>query len=321
MNLGLLLQAGHYYQYNKSTPRAHDQSEFDIRDAELAVTGTFLGDITYGVRSRRFSSLREAFVGVELSPHFSAAAGLIFAPFGAEAMIYERDLMCSSRAFSSTYIAPGRETGVRCAYDLTRDEWPYTINVEVGVFNGEGPLVNGAGRVYGTPLPRVRTFRVGCSYFYAKEGRQKYTGTHTPEFHYYEEPRFGVDVAYSLAGVTFTAEYMQWFINDYPVKINDQYWPFFAYKDAYYRGYFATVDYHRKLRWRYFQGIQPYLRYERWEPPLVERGYIPERRYTGGFALLFLGRNLMFRSDYTRIVEDSYATTNDCVASEFQVSF
>jgi hypothetical protein len=328
LNLGVLLQAGHYYEYRKTEPYYFDYSRFAIRDAEVAVTGTIFENVTYALRSQKFRYIREGYVGVEAGDGFSAAVGYMFVPFGVEATTYEGDLTCSSRTTSSEVIAPGRDYGLRLAYDVRRETWPYNMGATAGVFNGStgsqqygNPLLVAAARCYGTPFPGLETLRLGVSYYYYKTRRYEFRGSSTDSSHFLEEPRLGVDVGFSLAGVTFAAEYMQRFLNNYPVRVNERYWPLYVYKDTYYRGYFATLDYHRKLRWRYFQGIQPYVRYERWDPPVLERGDIPERRYTGGLALLFLGRNLMFRSDYTRIIEDSHATTNDRVASEFQVSF
>jgi len=75
------------------------------------------------------------------------------------------------------------------------------------------------------------------------------------------------------------------------------------------------------LPWRYFRGFRPYVRYERFDAAILKRGDCPEDRYTGGVALHFLGRKLMFRSDYTRILEEINPTSNDEIASEFQVMF
>lgn len=327
VNLGLLLQVGHYYEYRKGEPYSYDDSRFDLRDAEVAVRGTVFEKVTYALRSYRFSSIREGYVGVEPGGGFSAAVGYIFVPFGAEATTYERDLTCSSRTNSSENIAPGRDYGLRLGYELRREQWPYVVGAAAGIFNSDEysrytiPVMAGAGRVYGTPLPGLRSLQTGFSYYYDKTYRYKLTSSTTSFHNYLEEPRVGVDVAFSLAAVTFSAEYLQRFLNDYPIEARGFRWPPYVYKDAYDRGYFGTVTYHRKLRWRYFQGIQPYVRYERWKPAVILRGVIPERRFTGGLALLFLGRNLMFRSDYTRVVEDAYPTTNDRIASEFQVSF
>ncbi len=230
-------------------------------------------------------------------------------------------MTCSSRTVTSATIAPGRNYGVRFDYLLERDGWPYRIGAAAGVFNGSGPLVNGAGRIYGTPLPTVKNLELGGSYFYAKTLRYKYRRYGTDEEYYLEEPRVGADLSLEAWRLEFSAEYMQRFYNDYPIPGYPYREPYYFYKDTYERGYFGTLTYTQPLPWRYFQELAPYARYERRDPAVLERGDIAEKRFTGGLALHFLGRNLMFRADYTRILEDECPTTNDEIASEFQVMF
>ena len=320
-NLGLLLQAGHHYKYRNIGPYHLDESEFVIPEAELRVYGRLFDKVDYDVRSRRLSGVREAYVGTDFAAGFSGKIGRHFVPFGVEATTYEGYLTCSSRTVTSATIAPGRNYGVRFDYLLERDGWPYRIGAAAGVFNGAGPLVNAAGRIYGTPLPAVKNLELGGSYFYAKMLREKYRLYGTDEEHYLEEPRVGADLSFKAWRLEFSAEYMQRFYNDYPIRGYPYREPYYFYKDTYERGYFGTLTYTQPLPWRYFQELAPYARYERWDPAVLERGDIAEKRFTGGLALHFLGRNLMFRADYTRILEDECPTTNDEIASEFQVMF
>ena len=322
-NLGLLLQAGHYHEFVDVGGESQDISDFAVPEAELRVYGRVFDKVDYDVRATFYYTryIREGFIGTALPGNFSAKVGRFFIPFGVEATTYEGYLTCSSRTVTSATIAPGRNYGVRFDYLLERDGWPYRIGAAAGVFNGSGPLVNGAGRIYGTPLPTVKNLELGGSYFYAKTLRYKYRRYGTDEEYYLEEPRVGADLSLEAWRLEFSAEYMQRFYNDYPIPGYPYREPYYFYKDTYERGYFGTLTYTQPLPWRYFQELAPYARYERWDPAVLERGDIAEKRFTGGLALHFLGRNLMFRADYTRIVEDECPTTNDEIASEFQVMF
>ncbi|HUU56574.1 MAG TPA: hypothetical protein VMW93_04465 [bacterium] len=320
-NLGLLLQAGHYYTYRNIGDQHLDLSRFDVAEAEFRVYGLLFDKVAYDVRSRAFDALREAYIGTTLPGNISPKIGLYFLPFGVEATTEEGYLTCNARTLSSSKIAPGRGYGVRFDYLTERDTWPYKIGVAAGVYNDESSLMAGAGRVYGAPIPGLKNFEIGYSYYYGKELREKYAGYSTVREEFLEEPRAGADVRFAVGGLTVSAEYMQRFYNDYPIA-SERYGGYeVVYKDTYDRGYFGLIDYYKKLPWRYFQGFQPYVRYERFDAAILKRGDCPEDRYTGGFALHFLGRNLMFRSDYTRVLEDKYPTSNDAIASEFQVMF
>jgi len=321
VNLGLLLQAGHYHKYRNIGPYHLDESEFEIPEAELRVYGRLFDKVDYDVRFNRLSRVREAYVGTDFVAGFSGKIGRQFVPFGVEATTYEGYLTCSSRAVTSATVAPGRNYGVRFDFLLERDDWPYKIGAAAGVFNGVDPLVEGAGRIYGAPLPAVNNLVIGCSYYYAKTLRTKYFTPYREERHFLEEPRAGADVSFKAWRLEFSAEYMQRFYNDFAIRGYRYREPYYFYKDTYERGYFGTLTYTQPLPWRYFQDFAPYARYERWDPAVLERGDIAEKRFTGGLALHFLGRNLMFRADYTRILEDECPTTNDEVASQFQVMF
>ncbi len=325
VNLGLLLQAGHRYEYHNLGRYHLDKSDFVIPEAELRVYGRVFDKVEYDLKPS-FSIygrvyLREAFIGTVLPAGFSAKVGRFFVPFGVEATTYEGYLTCSSRTVTSDAIAPGRNYGVRFDYLLERDVWPYKIGAAAGVFNGSGPLINGAGRIYGTPVPGVRNLEFGVSYFCAKTRREKYRRYAPDEEHYLSEPRAGADLSFAAWRFEFLAEYMQRFFNDYPIPTPGYREPYYVYKDTYERGYFGTLTYTQPLPWRNFQDFAPYARYERWDPAVLHPGDISEDRYTAGLAFHFLGRNLMFRSDYTRILEDEYRTSNDVIASEFQVMF
>lgn len=326
VNLGLLFQVGHYYRYRDTWRESLDYSRFDVGETELRVYGMLFDRVEYGVRYNVSSfssrtSLREAFVGTELPAGFSVKIGKYFLPFGVEATTESGYLTCTSWTKSSTNIALGRGYGIRFDYSAERDNWPYKVGAAAGVFNGSSPLVAGAGRVYGTPIPGVRDLEVGYSYYYRKEAREKYRLTSSPRIEYLEEPRAGADARLTVSGLTLSAEYMQRFYNDFPIEPHNPLIRDYAYKSAYDRGYFGTVNYYRELPWRYFQGFQPYGRYEHFDPAILYRGYTPVDRYTGGFALHFLGRNLMFKSDYTRVLEETNPTSNDEITSEFQVMF
>ena len=325
VNLGFLLKAGHYYNYYDVGDDHLSSSNFYVSDAELRVYGRVFDKVDYDLKPYLTTYdrvyLREAYIGTALPAGFSGKVGRFFVPFGVEATTYEGYLICNARTVTSTRIALGRNYGVRFDYLLERERWPYKIGAAAGVFNGEGPLVNGAGRVYGAPVPGLKTFNVGLSYFYAKEYRWKYREYQPREFHFLPEARVGADLSLTAWRFEFLAEYMQHFINDYPIRAHEYREPYYVYKDTYERGYFGTLTYTQPLPWRYFQDFGPYARYERWKPAVLERGYIAEDRYTAGLALHFLGRNLMFRGDYTRILEDEYRTSNDVIASEFQVMF
>jgi hypothetical protein len=322
-NLGLLLQAGYRHEFVDIANKTEDESDFVVPEAELRTYGRIFDKVEYDVRATFYYTryIREASIGTALPGNLSAKVGRFFIPFGVEATTYEGYLTCSSRTATSYIIAPGRNTGVRFDYLRERDGWPYKIGAAAGVFNGAGPLVDAGGRIYGTPLPAVKDLELGVSYFYAKTPREKFRLYRNDEEHYLEEPRVGADLTFKTWRLELSAEYMQRFYNDYPMPGYRYREPYYFYKDTYARGYFGTLKYTQPLPWRYFQDIAPYARYERWDPAVLERGDIAEKRFTGGLALHFLGRNLMFRADYTRILEDECPTTNDEIASQFQVMF
>lgn len=328
VNLGFLLQAGHQYEYYDVRNYGMNRSNFILPEAEFRVYGLLFNKVDYDVRFSRSYTPREAYVGTGLPAGFSAKIGRVFVPFGVEATTYEGYLTCTSRTVTSNYIALGRNYGVRLDYLREREGWPYKIGATAGVFNNvsrlssRSSLVDGAGRVYGTPVPGLKTLDVGLSYYYGKEYRWKYRGPYiAEEYHFLPEPRVGGDISFAAWRFGFSAEYMQRFVNDYPIPTRGYPEPYVVYKDTYSRGYFGTVTYTQPLPWRYFKDLAPYARYERWDPAVVERGDIAEDRYTAGLALHFLGRNLMFRGDYTRILEDENRTSNDVITSEFQVMF
>jgi hypothetical protein len=321
VNLGLLLQAGHYYTYQNIGDKHLDFSRFSVPETEFRVYGRVLDKVEYDVRSRGFDYLREAYIGTTFPGNVSPKIGLYFVPFGVEATTEEGYLTCTSRTLSSSRIAPGRGYGVRFDYLAERESWPYKVGLAAGVYNDEPSLMAGAGRVYGAPIPGLKNLDIGYSYFYWKEKREKYAVYSRSREEFLEEPRAGADVRFTVGGLTISAEYMQRFYNDYPIRVISSGTYNHVYKDAYERGYFGLIDYFKKLPWRYFQGFRPYARYERFDAAILERGNSPEDRYTGGFALHFLGRNLMFKSDYTRILEEEDPTSNDEIASEFQVMF
>jgi hypothetical protein len=330
VNIGGLLQVGHFHrylgEYRSSTPLDH--SEFAISEAEFRIYGTLFERVDYDlrcdltVRSQLLSSVREVSIGTALPAGFSVKIGRVFVPFGAEATTNEAFRTCANITASSSTIAPGRNDGVRFDYLLERDAWPYKIGAAAGVFDGTSPLMDGAGRIYGAPVPGLRQLELGASYYYHKTQRRRY-GEYpiVNEEYFAPEPRAGGDLSFSTWRVTFAAEYMQRFVNDYPFELVPRREPYYGYKDTFHKGYFGTLTYTHPLPWEYFQDFMPYARYERWMPAVLERGDIAEDRYTAGFALHFLDRNLMFRSDYTRILEDEYPITNDRITSEFQVMF
>jgi hypothetical protein len=271
-----------------------------------------------------FSSIREATVGVEPAAGLCATVGRQFVPFGVEATTPEGYLTCSSRTVSSNFIAPGREDGLRFDYALARDDWPYELGAAAGVYNNGYnpyyPLVAGAWRVSGTPAPGVRTLKAGCSFYYGKEAQLIIIPPHVEGIYFFPAPRLGFDARYELGPLQLAAEYMQYFIQQEIVGASPR-WRVYLYKDDYYRGYFATLSYSRPLPYEYLSSVRPYLRYERFKPGIFERGDVRVDNYTGGFSAYFFDQAVMFRADYTRIIEDENRTANDRIASEFQVLF
>jgi hypothetical protein len=322
VNLGFLLQAGHRYRFYEWENVSTDTSSFGIPEAELRLYGSVFETVDYDLRLRGFSVVREAYVGTELLPGFSAKVGEYFVPFGVEATTEEGYLLCTSPALSSDVVAPGREPGLRFDYVRQADNWPYEFGAAAGVYNnnkGAGPLVDGAARVYARPVPGAKTLSIGCSFYYRKEYREIFDPRRrTVDRPFRPAPRLAGDVYFNTWRLRFGAEYLEYLISDILIGARGGE---LVYKDDYYRGGFATVSYAQPLPWRYFGAVEPYLRYERYDPPVFDRGWFPEDRYTGGFALYFIGRNLMFKADYTRILEEEQRRTNDEIESFFQVMF
>ncbi|UCH78398.1 MAG: hypothetical protein JSU81_00170 [Candidatus Coatesbacteria bacterium] len=325
VNLGLLLQVGHYYRFAPPEYESRSASEFGVGETELRFYGAVYSRVRYDLRFYRFYHVREATVGVELPIGFSARTGLLFVPFGREATTYEGDLPTARRTASSTLIAPGRNYGLRFDYARESEGWPYAFGGAAGVYNGEEPLVDAVGRLYGTPIPGVRALTLGGSFYYGKEERLIYRpDIRDEEYHYFAAPRLGVDLSYHVWRFDVSAEYMQYYIDPYLIDIvrrpgQREYEG--VYVSDYYRGYFGIVTYAHPLPWRYLQSWQPYARYERYKRPIIRRGYVPEDRYTAGFALQFVGRTLMLRADYTRVLEEENRVTNDFIYSHFQLMF
>jgi hypothetical protein len=322
LNLGLLLQAGHSYRFFEWRNESDDSSYFGIPEAELRLYGRVFERVDYDLRLRGFSAVREAYVGTELLPGFSAKIGEYFVPFGVEATTEEGYLVCTSPTRSSDLIAPGREPGLRFDYVRTSDGWPYEFGVAAGVYNNTErnvPLVDGAARVYARPIPGAETLSIGCSFYYGKEWRQFYDPRRgSSELHFRPAPRLAGDLYFETWRLKFGVEYLEYMVQEMLIDFRGLE-P--IYKDDYYRGGFATAGYNHPLPWRYLEAVEPYLRYERYDPAVFSRGYSPEDRYTGGFALYFIGRNLMFKADYTRILEEEQRCTNDEIESLFQVMF
>jgi hypothetical protein len=324
VHLGLLLRAGHYYEFVDVEERKLDDSAFSLADAEFETYGDVGGRVSYDLRIEYPGSVREAAVGVEPASGFSATVGRQFVPFGVEATTPEGYLTCSSRTVSSNLIAPGREYGLRLDYERPRDDWPYEFGAAAGVYNGASgsykPLVAGAGRVYGTPAPGLRTFTAGCSFYYRKEERFIIIPPYVEGPYFFPAPRLGFDARYELGPLQLAAEYMQYFVQQEIIGAAPI-WRVYIYKDDYYRGHFATLTYARPLPYEYLSSVRPYLRYERFKPGIFRRGDIRADYYTGGFSVYFYGQIVMFRADYTRIIEAKNRTANDRIASEFQVLF
>ncbi len=322
VNLGLLLQAGHRYRFYDWQNESEDSSYFSIPEAEVRVYGRAFERVDYDLRLNGFSNIREAYVGTELLPGFSAKVGEYFVPFGVEATTEEGYLLCTSTARSSHIIAPGREPGIRFDYVRTSDGWPYEFGVAAGVYNNTEyhvPLVDGAARVYAKPIPGAKTLSVGCSSYYGKEYREIYNPRRgNVDRPFRPAPRLAGDVYFETWRLEFGVEYLEYFVQEILVG-SRRGEP--VYKDDYYRGGFATAGYKHPLPWRYLEAVEPYLRYERYDPAVFERGYFPEDRYTAGFATYFIGRNFMFKADYTRIMEEEQRFTNDEIESVFQVMF
>jgi len=321
LNLGVFLQAGHYYDYRDMQGYKRPASRFSVSAAELRVYGTLWDVVDYNLRGGFNSSVTEAYLAVAAPANFKVTFGRGFIPFGNEATTQEWDLITNNRTVTSNEIAPGRNTGLRVDWRLERDAWPYLLGAAGGAFlpySYDNPIVSGAGRVYASPVPGLKGFQIGASYLHAKEKRYFYYGGDLEE-HYREAPRAGADLSYDFWRVKLRAEYMRYFVNEYLLGFGPSDDP--IYKDDSYRGLFGVASYTQPLRFKYFQGVEPYARYERYQPAVLMRGAISEDRYTAGFALHFVGRNLTFRSDYTRILEDKNRTSNDEIASAFQVYF
>lgn len=324
VNVGLLLRAGHYYTFVETGYEAMDVSRFDVADAELATYGRIFERVSYDFRINNFYDIREAWAGVELPAGFSAKIGKQFVPFGVEATTPEGYLTCSTRTASSYQIAPGRNYGLRFDYLRTHDDWPYEIGAAAGVYNNADrsgySLVDGAWRVYGTPVPAATTLVAGCSFYYGKEYRTIEIPPRVDGQYFFAAPRLGFDVSYETGPFNLAAEYMQYYIQEECVGVSPKQREY-VYKDDYNRGYFATLSYSVPLPYEYVQSVRPYLRYEHFKPAVIRRGYVQEDYYTGGFSIYFFDRVVMFRADYTRIMEAECRSTNDRIASEFQVMF
>jgi hypothetical protein len=322
VNLGFLLQAGHRYRFYEWRNESEDTSYFGIPEAELRLYGQVFERVDYDLRLRGFSSVREAYVGTELLPGFSAKVGEYFVPFGVEATTEEGYLLYTSPTRSSDVIAPGRETGLRFDYVRASDGWPYELGAAAGVYNNverDVPLIDGAARIYAKPVPGVKTLSVGCSFYYGKEYREIYDPRRRSiDRPFRPAPRLAGDVHFQTWRFKFGAEYLEYLLHNVLIYVRGLE-P--IYKSDYYRGGFANVSYTHPLPWRYFGAVEPYLRYERFDPAVFYRGIFSEDRYTGGFALYFIGRNLMFKADYTRILEEEQRFTNDEIESLFQVMF
>jgi hypothetical protein len=301
-----------------------DESEFGVAEAELAAYGRVFERVSYDFRVSDFNYVREAWAAVDLPAGFSAKIGKQFVPFGVEATTAEGHLTCSSRTASSYQIAPGRNYGVRFDYLRTRDDWPYEIGAAAGVFNNAdrsyAPLVDGAWRVYGSPAPAARTLKAGCSFYYGKELRDIVVEPYIEGYYYFSAPRLGFDVRYEAGPLDIAAEYMQHLIRQERVERQPG-GRGYVYKDDHYRGYFTTLSYSVPLPYEYVNSLRPYVRYEHYKPAVLRRGLVEEDYYTGGFSIFFFDRVVMFRTDYTRIIEEKNWITNDSIASEFQVIF
>jgi hypothetical protein len=214
VNLGLLLQAGHRYRFYEWRNESEDTSYFRIPEAELRLYGRVFERVDYDLRLNGFSSVREAYVSTELPPGFSAKIGEYFVPFGVEATTEEGYILCTSPTRSSDVIAPGREPGLRFDYNRASDRWPYEFGAAAGVYNNkrsQGPLVDGAARVYVNPIPGAKTLSIGCSFYYGKEYREIYNPRRgNVDRPFRPAPRLAGDVYFQTWRLKFGIEYLEY---------------------------------------------------------------------------------------------------------------
>lgn len=324
VNLSALMNVGYYYYFYDERDGHVGNGSFGARAYRLGVNGDIGERIFYRAEYSGYSSsaYTRNYLGVSLADNLKIEAGDDFAPFGVESQIPTENRITSTTTLMTGGITPSG-LGVRVDYDVKDAFIPFGAGLGIYPYAGSQSyrLDAAAARVYADVWPGEPRLIIGGSYYANQELRLVFTGEYPYErgHKYVFAPRVGGDLGFQWDRITFQTEYMQYYIEDYLIRDNYPEEP--VYKSTYERGYYGLFAYKHPLPWKYLQAFQPYARYERYEPAVLDRGLIAEDRYTGGFDIYFLANNLMLRADYTRILEDELRMKNDRIASAFQLFF
>jgi phosphate-selective porin OprO and OprP len=133
--LGAFFQMDYrYFDYEDVDP---DKNKFDIRRAQLKVSGDYLDRFSYffkyefeGAGSRR---LLDAGLDIDRLPYLSIKAGQFKEPFGLDSSTADSNLFFAERSMGY-YLAPNRDLGVMASAPATDGRFWCGI----GIFNGDG---------------------------------------------------------------------------------------------------------------------------------------------------------------------------------------
>jgi phosphate-selective porin OprO/OprP len=122
-----------------------EAATFDLRHARVGTRGVLFRRVEYEVEHEltdRDRPWRDAYVNIRAAPALEIRAGHFKIPFGLEQLIGIMDLDLAYRSAASSYLTPGRDTGVS-AHGRLLDK---AVRYEAGLFRDGGDNVRGSER-------------------------------------------------------------------------------------------------------------------------------------------------------------------------------
>jgi len=325
INLSALMQAGYsYYFQDDAQTREHVGSGyFSGQIYRIGVNGYLSDRFFYRAEYGTDLDTRN-YVGFRVSDRFTVKAGQDVIPYTVEGQLLPEQYITTSLTHL-TDIFERRGFGLRGDFEIGNGNPRGGVSTGFYPFTSptEGHLDTVTGRAFLAAALGKTELEFGVSGFERKEIRDEAVGEY-PQIRfgtrYLPAPRVAGDAAFRINGFAFLAEYSQYFVDGVLITTGESRRGYY-YKNLSETDYYGLAAYSFALPWRYFHAFQPYSRYERYEPAVYGKRYIAKDYYTGGFDLYFLNNNLMFRADYTRVLEDVLPMKNDVIASYFQLYF
>jgi hypothetical protein len=290
-------------------PEGEDsQGSFRVRRARLALRGDAYDRFSYLIQIEMAGSstrLVDGWIGTELHPLLTVAAGQAKAPFGRQQLTSDTGLQFVDRGILDPRFNPARQPGVWMSGEVGDGLLTYSA----GLFNGEG--MNQAnddgvylktGRVVWNPLgpfaleegaldfPEAPLLSVGAAALSTRFGTTGFTAR-----------RLGLETAFKLQGFYAVGEYvLERLVSDVDPSRDTHGW----YVQA---GYVVQPGY--ELAGRY-GTIDPDVR-DTLTSDLSEKGFALSR--------YFEGHDMKIQADYLRLESETDGTTADQIRVQWQL--